>query len=374
MLRATQTTRRYRLFYPVRQNIPFHSNSIKSIFPLIYQNNLLAKTRNSWQDYQGRREFDEDHPIATTGGRLSERTYTHKFSHWDQYVNPQLTASWLDVRPTDEYVGQRSGHNVIKMGWMKIGGSWKYSRSYNDSRHGYAKGTWQERKMTPRFMLAPRVSAGGPRNRYEGKAVFSRLLLKKVLWAIDTGRLNPNETITLYHLRRANVIAEREIVWPGFTLLAGDIESIPYPINIELQNASARAIRLIEEAGGTFTCVYMTHEGLVQELNPELYPIFMDQELPEPKGLESFATNPSKRGWLAQWYEEESKYAHPEAGRRHSHYTRPPTDRDFPATVEEYELVKHQQKWHLNQPGTGTVLPWHHYYTSDLTRRQTGKL
>ncbi|XP_050340860.1 LOW QUALITY PROTEIN: uncharacterized protein LOC126767374 [Bactrocera neohumeralis] len=248
---------------------------------------------------------------------------------------------------------------------MKIGGSWKYSRSYNDARRGFAKGQWQERKMTPRFMLAPRVSAGGPRNRYEGKAVFSRLPLMKILWAVDSGRLNPNEVITLYQLRQARIIADWEVVWPGFVLLAGDVEKVPYPLNIELQNASAKTIKLIEEAGGSFTSVYMTHEGLYQEMNPEQFPTFMEQELPEHKGSESFATNPRKRGWLSQWYEDESKYAHPDAGRRSSHYVRPSTQRDFPATVEEYEMVKHHQKWHLNQPGTGTVLPWHSYNTTD---------
>lgn len=373
MLTSTAVALRYRLFHPVRQEVPFNFNSIKSVFPLIYHNNLLAKPRNSWEDYEGRKEFDEDHPLPVVGTRLNERTTTHKWSHWDQYLNPQLTLSDRHLSPTPEYVGPRSGHNMIKMGWMKIGGSWKYARGYNDSRKGFAKGQWQERKMTPRFMLAPRVSAGGPRNRYEGKAVFSRLSLSKLLWAVDTGRLNPNEVITIYQLRAARVISAAEIQWPGFVLLAGNVEQIPYPLHIELQNASPKAVKLLEEAGGTFTGVYMTHEGLFQELHPEMYPTFMDQELPEKKGLESFATNPKKRGWLAQWYEEESKYAHPEAGRRHSHYIRPPTERDFPATVEEYELVKHHQKWHLNQSATGTVLPWHTYGTADLAKRSTGR-
>lgn len=308
------------------------------------------------------------------GTRLNELTTAHKWSHWDQYINPQVTRSWMDLTPSPEYVGPRSGHNVIRMGWMKIGGSWKYSRGYNDARKGFAKGQWQERKMTPRFMLAPRVSAGGPRNRYEGKAVFSRLPLAKLLWAIDTGRLNVNEVITLYHLRESKVISDREIVWPGFVLLAGDIECIPYPINIELQNASAKAIQLIEDAGGSFTCVYMTHEGLYRELHPEQFPAFIDTDMPEKKGLSSYATDAAKRGWLSQWYEDESKYAHPDAGRRASHYVRPPHTRDFPSTVDEYETVKHHQKWHFNQPGTGSVLPWHSYSTADLSKRSSGKL
>ncbi|KAG5482278.1 hypothetical protein LSCM4_05531 [Leishmania orientalis] len=374
MFSTSTVQRRHRLFHPVRQTVPFHFNPVQSIFPLIYANNLLSKPRLSWKDYEGRKPFDADHPLPVLGTRLNELTTTHKWSHWDQYINPQVTQSWRDLTPSPEYVGPRSGHNVIKMGWMKIGGSWKYSRSYNDARRGFAKGQWQERKMTPRFMLAPRVSAGGPRNRYEGKASFSRLSLSKLLWAVDSGRLNPNETITLYHLRHARVIADHEIVWPGMVLLAGGVERVPYPLHIELQNASAKAIQLLEEAGGTFTNVYMSHEGLYQELHPEEFPSFMEQELPERKGLESFATHTRKRGWLAQWYEDESRYAHPDAGRRNAHYVRPPTDRDVPATIEEYELAKHHQKWHLGQPGSGTVLPWHSLYTADMARRSTGRL
>lgn len=373
MLQKSPTWLRHRLFHQVRQHLPFSTHSIKDVFPLIYENNLLAKTRNSWKDFQGRREFDSDHSHPVLGTRLNERTTTHKWSHWDQYINPQVTHSWKNLTPSEEYVGPRSGHNVIKIGWMKIGGSWKYSRGYNDARKGFAKGSWQERKMTPRFMLAPRVSAGGPRNRYEGKACFSRISLSKVLWAIDSGRLNPNEVITLYHLREAKVISEREIIWPGFVLLAGNVESLAYPINIELQNASSKAIKIIQEAGGSFTTVYMTHEGLYRELHPEQFPAFVEAELPEKKGLINFATNSQKNGWLSKWYEEENKYAHPSAGRRASHYVRCPHERDFPATIEEYERVKHHQKWHLNQPGTGDILPWHSYNTTDLAKRSTGK-
>ncbi|KAG8341041.1 putative Ribosomal proteins 50S L15 50S L18e 60S L27A [Trypanosoma vivax] len=374
MISHTAVLLRYRLFHPRREAIPLHMCPAKSIFPLINSGNLLAKTRNSWEDFSGRKEFDEDHPLPVVGSALNEQTTQHKWNHWDHYINPQITQSIRDLTPTPEYVGMRSGHNMIRMGWMKIGGSWKYSRGYNDRRRVFARGQWQERKMTPRFMLAPRVSPGGPRNRYEGKLVFSPLRLTKLLWAIDTGRLNPNEVITLYQLRQANVIAEREILWPGFVLISRGVTRVPYPIHIELQSASAESIRLIEEAGGSFTCTYMTHEGLYQELHPEEFPVFMDQELPDRRGLESHATNPAKRGWLVQWYEDSGKYAHPAAGRRYSHYVKPPTERDFPATVEEYEMVKHHQKWHLNQPGTGTLLPWHSYNTADLMKRASGRL
>lgn len=72
---------RNQLFHPARENVPFHFNPIKTIFPLIYSNNLLAKPRNNWQDFEGRKPFDEDHPLPVVGTKLSELSSTHKFSH-----------------------------------------------------------------------------------------------------------------------------------------------------------------------------------------------------------------------------------------------------------------------------------------------------
>lgn len=374
MLSRSVVKRRHRLFHRPRDNIPFHSNQATRIFPLLHSNNLLAKPRNNWKDYQGREAFDEDHPTPVVGSRLNEMTGIHKWSAMDTYLNPQLIQCPSDLPQNEEYVGRRSGFFMNQIGWMKIGGSWKFARSYDDKRRQYAVGTWQERKQTPRFMLAPRVSPSGPRARFEGKLQYSRLRLSKLLWAIDTGRLNPNEVITVYTLRNAGVIGEAEVLWPGFALVASGVTKIPYPLQIELQSATPRAIKLVEEAGGNFTAGYLTASGLHQEMHPEMYPVFPTQDMPEKKAMDSNATNPVKRGYLSRWYEEEGKYAHPEAGRRLAHYVKPPQDRDFPATVEEYELVKHHQKWHLNQPGTGTVLPWHLNQTFDLQKRSTGKI
>ena len=153
-------------------------------------------------------------------------------------------------------------------------------------------------------------------------------------------------------------MAPWEVVWPGVKLLAQDLDTLSRPLHIELQQASARAVELIERAGGSFTCTYMSPQGMFQEIFPEEFPIFTDQHMPDRASFESASANPEKRGYLAKWYEDVSKYADPTAGRRLSHFVEPPVDRDFPATLEEYDKVKHHQKWHLGQPGTGTVLPW----------------
>lgn len=362
------------IYSPVREHIGFQYHPATSMFPLLHSNNLLVKSRNNFKDFEGRKAFDEDHALPTVGTKLNEMTASHNFSSFDMHLNPTLIEGVKSLKPTEEYGGMRSGHFMNHIGWTKIGGSWRYARSYDDKRNQYAVGTWQERKMTPRFMLAPRVSVNGPRARFEGKLNYSSIPLTKLLWAFDTGRLNKNEVITMYHLLHSGVVGKRECVWPGFAVTGGSAKSVPYPIHLELQSVTPRALKLIEEAGGSFTAGYLTGDGIVQEMEPELFPVFPDQHLPQRSHIESTAANPKKRGFLSRWYEDEGKYAHPEAGRRMAHYVRPPQDRDFPTTVEELDMVKHQQKWHLNQSGTGTVLPWHSMNTHDLQRRASGPL
>ena len=374
MLKVTSASRRYYLFSKAREGVPLAFNPAKRIFPLLHSHNLLAKTRNQLKDFNGRKPFDDDHQLPVVGSTLNERTDAHHFNEFDLTVNPQLLVGPEQLRPSPEYVGARTGFLMPVAGWLKVGSTWKYSRAYNDCRRHVAKATWQERNMTPRFMLAPRVCPGGPRNRFEGKLKYSRIQLTKIIWAMDNGRLNRNEVITLYALRQAGVVAEKEIVWPGFVVVAGSVTQLKYPIHLELQCATTRAIQLIEEAGGSFLSCYVSVDGLHQELNPQDFPTFMEQTLPDRRTLELRETNPSRRGFLSQWYADEAKYAHPEAGRRQAHYVKPPTPRDFPATVEEYEMVKHHQKWHLNQPGTGTLLPWHVYNTTDLQKRSAGRI
>lgn len=373
-MRATGPLHRYFIFNKAREAVPFQFNSAKRIFPLLHSHHLLAKPRNQMKDFNGRKPFDDDHPLPIVGSQLNERTDIHHFNEFDLMTNPQLLQKVHQLRPSPEYVGVRTGYKMPVAGWLKMGGTWKFSRAYSDCRRHNALATWQERNMTPRFMTAPRVCPGGPRNRFEGKLRYTAIQLAKLVWAIDSGRLNPNEVITMYALRQAGLLAENQIVWPGIVIVAGSVTKLLYPIHLELQCATARAIQLLEDAGGSFLSCYVSIDGIHQELNPQDYPTFMDQQLPDRRTLELRETNPSRRGFLSQWYADEAKYAHPDAGRRQAHYVRPPTGRDFPATVEEYEQVKHHQKWHLNQAGTGTVLPWHVYGSTDMTKRTSGRL
>lgn len=345
-------------FQPPRQTISLHTLTAKSVYPLIHSSNLLAKYRRSFQEYEGRKEFDEDHPLPVVPTKSAIASSRHEWTVWEKYLNPQLIAGHNDIKPTDQYMGRRCGYLFPQIGWVKLGSTFKYGRHYNDLRKGFAKGTWQERCVTPQWQLAPRVSPQGPDGPFVGKLRHSVVGLERIIWAIDTGRLNRNEVITLFHLVEAEVVNENEVIWPGIKLEAEKIEALKYPVFLELQAATPRAIRLIEEAGGQFVATYLSIDGIHQELKPHEYPTFLEQEMPDTTSFYEISSNPNQRGFLSQWYEEGGKYAHPQAQRRLSHYVRPPYPRDFPATYEEYERVKHHQKWHLQQPGTGTVLPW----------------
>jgi len=339
----------------------FPFNQATQTFPLLKDNNLTFKAGNTFPYYHGPKPFDDtDHPHPNIQKHIQVASREPRSNPWDFQVNPVLWTG-RSLMPTEEFAGPKTGQYFPMVGWVARGASRRcaigFNRMQRYNRYKYM-GKWLEINMTPRWKRAPRVGASGPRARYHGRLIYSQLQLRKLLWAIESGRLNPNEKITIFHLVEAGVVAEWECVWPGFQLTAGTLDTLNRPINIELQRATPRAISLIERAGGSFTCTYMSMQGMYEELFPEEFAVFSEQEMPDRSSFEEASTNPKARGYLSKWYDDVVKYAHPMAGRRQSHYVKPPQDRDFPATLEEYERVKHHQKWHLGQPGTGTVLPW----------------
>jgi ribosomal protein L15 len=341
-----------------RDTYALHTMRASLAFPLLRDNRVLPKMVRSLKDYQGRRQFDDDHQLPVLDSKSNVQSNQHRWTTWDKYLNPQLMATPAALDANAEYVGRRTGYLAPLVGWRRIGSSWKFSRHLNDMRKGWARGTWQERAVTPRWKLVPRIADHNFAGRYPGKLEFLEVPLTHIVRAIDMGVLNRNEVITLWHLRDAGIVQEREVVWPGVKLTLGGLKELRYPLSLELQHADASAIGIIERAGGDFTAAYLSIEGLYQHMRPEEYPVFIDQHMPDRQGMERVAGNPGARGYLAKWLEDESKYAHPDAGRRLSHYVSPPHARDFPANYEEFERVRHHQKWHLNQPGTGTILPW----------------
>ena len=339
--------------------LPF--NKITQIFPLIYENNLAFQAGKGFPYYHGPKPYNtDDHPAPNISRYVTEASRIPFYSPFEQRLCPSLIQTHT-LRPSEQYVGPRSGVYFPKFGWIRKGASWRlssgFAAKFKRKRYNYL-GKWLEVNMTPRWKMAPRIGQSGPGARWRGRLLYTNLPIKKLLWAFETGRINPNERITIFHLVESRVIAPWEVIWPGIKLVAEDLDTLNRPIHIELQQATTKAIQLIEKAGGSFTCTYMSPQGLYDELYPEEFPMFHDQHMPDRLAFESASANPKKRGYLSKWYGEASQYAHPTSGRRLSHYVQPPTERDYPSSVEEYDKVKHHQKWHLGQPGTGTILPW----------------
>eukprot|EP00758_Cryptobia_borreli_P009692 Tbor_TRINITY_DN5500_c6_g8::TRINITY_DN5500_c6_g8_i1::g.12858::m.12858/K02876/RP-L15, MRPL15, rplO; large subunit ribosomal protein L15 len=374
MLSKTCISLRYVTFDKPSNFLPLNNMPVKSIFPLIYSNNLLNKTRKTTSDYKGREAFDDDHVLPVQDTHSLAYATPPGLTEYDLRINPQLIQRPRDLCRNPDYVGSRAGHFFPQTGWKPMGTNWKECKSYKFLKKGLIRAEWQERHVTPRFMAAPRVSPSGARSRFEGKLQYSIISLRRIMWAIEAGEINPNEVITLRTLQERRLVGRRSLVWPGYRLITGGCKSVPYPLRIELQRATQGSIKALEDAGGSFVAAFLSPEGIEQELQPELYPTFIDQPFPDRMGMERVYGSRRERGYLSGWVSEEAKYAHPDSGRRLAHYVKPPADRDFPATFEEYERVKHHQKWHLNQPGTGTVLPWHYLSTHDLVRTQSGTL
>ena len=374
MMRTTSTSLRYVTFTKPRYYNPPAQYPVRSVFPLIYSNNLLSKPRKKLEDFPGRQGFDDDHQAPVMGSTSTEHAGRFVFNHYELRLNPQLIQSHRDLRSNSEYAGPRAGYLFPQTGWHKPGANWKEAKNYHINKKGPIMGEWLERHITPRFMLAPRVCPGGPRSRYEGKLAYSIVSLPRIIWSIESGKLNPNEPITLRTLVEAGVVHDRNVLWPGFKIISGGVTELPMPLHIELQRADQPTINAIEKAGGTFTAVYLSPEGIHQELNPDQYPTFLDADMPNKLSMDRVMSQPKQRGYLSQWVNESSQYAHPDSGRRLAHYVKPPVDRDFPTTFAEYEAVKHHQKWHLNQAGSGTVLPWNYLNTLDVRQASSGTI
>lgn len=370
MLRnSTLTLSRPSPFPNIRNVRSLYTLKANSLYPFLNkQNNSLYFSQQAvrGEEYQGRVAPDSDHQLPVQTSKSTVNSQHHEWTSWDKFLNPQLITSADDLKPNEQYMGPRTGVYFANIGWKRVGSGWTYKNRYRQKVQKWWKNrwAWQEKPTSPRWKAVPRIGDFNPQQRYVGKLQYSEVKLSQIIWAIDIGKLNRNEVITLWHLKECGVVPEEEIIWPGAKLVDDGVTP-RYPISLELQNGSPEAIQKIEDAGGSFVSAYLSLDGLYQTLHPEEYPTFIDQHLPDRMGMTQVAMSDQARGYLCRFYENEAKYAHPEAGRRLSHYIRPPTDRDFPATFEEYERVRHHQKWHLNQSGTGTILPFISSYSAE---------
>ncbi|XP_078361766.1 large ribosomal subunit protein uL15m-like isoform X2 [Oculina patagonica] len=130
------------------------------------------------------------------------------------------------------------------------------------------------------------------------KKIYSPLNLNRLQFFVDSGRINPKEPITMYHLWRSGAIAGR--IRDGVTLLGGGTTGFQAKLNIEVSRASKTAIKAIERQGGKITCAYYNPLGLRQLLKPEK---FEGRRIPRrarpPRKFMEYYTSVENRGYLA---------------------------------------------------------------------------
>lgn len=118
------------------------------------------------------------------------------------------------------------------------------------------------------FPLVRRLRKFGFSN-HKFRVTYEELNLNQLQLAIDTGRIDAEQPITLRTLR-TTIFPKLRL---GVKLLATGKEWFRTPVNIEVSAASAEARKAVEAAGGSVTTVYLNKLGLRHVLRREPHEI-----------------------------------------------------------------------------------------------------
>eukprot|EP01128_Nolandella_sp_AFSM9_P012642 TRINITY_DN947_c1_g1_i1.p1 TRINITY_DN947_c1_g1~~TRINITY_DN947_c1_g1_i1.p1 ORF type:complete len:288 (-),score=81.26 TRINITY_DN947_c1_g1_i1:185-1048(-) len=91
------------------------------------------------------------------------------------------------------------------------------------------------------------------------------------LW-IDSGRIDATQLITLKELLKSGCVGRLRRNQKNIKLLAAGAETFTSKINIEVGQASGKAIEIINKLGGSVRLVHYNHVGIRSILHPEKFP------------------------------------------------------------------------------------------------------
>lgn len=168
------------------------------------------------------------------------------------------------------------------------------------------KGSGQRNRVAPWFQggQTPVWQKWPKRGRPATDPVkYAPLNIGTLVNAIKAGKLDPSYPIDMRHLWRARVVtgsvkaltADR---W-GVKLLGSGADQLDFPITIEVQRASAKAIEAVENAGGKISCKYYAPLNLKALLMPHKFASIPRIPLPVPK-RQRWYLNPENRGVLTE--------------------------------------------------------------------------
>eukprot|EP00602_Paraphysomonas_sp_CaronLab_P010386 CAMPEP_0185024596 /NCGR_PEP_ID=MMETSP1103-20130426/7733_1 /TAXON_ID=36769 /ORGANISM="Paraphysomonas bandaiensis, Strain Caron Lab Isolate" /LENGTH=252 /DNA_ID=CAMNT_0027557611 /DNA_START=122 /DNA_END=880 /DNA_ORIENTATION=+ len=146
--------------------------------------------------------------------------------------------------------------------------------------------------QTPLYKLVPKIGFTNPNAR---RMVI--LNLDKVQDFIDMGRLVPkeNQLLTLRDLYVAGLINK---VDDGVKLLSKGKSKLKAKIHFEVSMASSGAIKAVEDAGGTVTCVHLNKLALRALIKPYKFELLPGRARPNPK-IMPYYLDRTKCGYLS---------------------------------------------------------------------------
>jgi len=148
--------------------------------------------------------------------------------------------------------------------------------------------------QTPFYRLFPKH---GLRKTQVKGMKYSRLNLDRLQYFIDSGRINPNEPITMRVLRTSGAISGKIV--DGVKLLGIGADWFQAKVDIEVSAASESAINAVERQGGNIKCVYFDKIGIRVHLQPERFAPPIPRPARPPNRLLKLFADPAKRGFLA---------------------------------------------------------------------------
>jgi large subunit ribosomal protein L15 len=194
----------------------------------------------------------------------------------DQMGNYRLNATMAIASPGSRRVAKRVGRGQGS-GKGKTSGK---GHKGQKARAGYKLSRGHEGGQTPVQLRFPKRGF----NRKTFQTPFEPLNLWKLKRWISLGRLNPNEVITIKHMRDSNLIGKG--IKFGVKLLAGDSDGkLDFPLKIQVTTSSEKAKNIVEEAGGQVQFLYLNRLNLRSHLKPHKFQILPRLARPPKKWL-----------------------------------------------------------------------------------------
>ncbi|KAJ8902682.1 hypothetical protein NDN08_006002 [Rhodosorus marinus] len=235
------------------------------------------------------------------------------------------------------------------------GGSRNYGRGQNTFyKQSGSKLPARFAAGTPYHMQFPKTWA----NTKPNERTMRAFNLNQIQWLIDTGKLNPNEKITMKKLFDMKQWKPHVNRYPGgMKLTAKGREYFSAKIDIEVPLASYQAAQAILANGGKLTLVYYTRHGLKVHLRPERW---TKQNLPVPKPAEPkdaykfFYTERDENGQAFRYIDraEDVLYVHPRVALHRTLFKKSISDR-LKGVMKEGEedfqdrLKRAEEQWKL---------------------------